>query len=520
MANQHILSIDQGTTNVKVCLVNQSGGLVACASSHLPLIHTDDGGVEQDAVFVWQTIKRLVRQVVTQASVAADSILGLICISQYSSISPVDAAGNPTMNMIVHMDNRGAPKNLRQFDGFKPDNLWKQLQWLRIHGIPPLESGIDSASHMRFIKYARTAVYERTATFLEPMDFLTMKFCGRATANQCTALLMLGVDNRRLGNRQLHAAKYHEKLIAFSGIDREKWPELVPVDSIVGTLLPDVAQELGLSPKTKVMTGLNDTQAGGAAASAFKGTHGAISIGTTGVLVTHVDFKRTDLKNLIGSAPSPIPGTYFVMAESGMAGKVVEFFLEELIYPNDTFADHRVEEKFAALDQVLASVPPGSNGLLFLPWLSGSTAPVEDAKMRGGILNMSLETTREALAKAAVEGVMMNLNWLRQVTEKFAKRPFTHILFYSGGARSAQSAQIMADIFQLPIHRVAEPDFAVARGGAFLAFQRLGMLTYDDFEQLLTIQEIVQPRTEYAELYGERFEQFLKAFKRIRPLFT
>ena len=96
--------------------------------------------------------------------------------------------------------------------------------------------------------------------------------------------------------------------------------------------------------------------------------------------------------------------------------------------------------------------------------------------MRGGVLNMSLDTTREALANAAVEGGMFNLQWLRRAVEKFAKRSFSHLFFYGGGAQSAETAQIMADVFQLPVHRVAEPDYTVARGGAFLAFQRLGML--------------------------------------------
>ncbi len=511
MTDQYILSIDQGTTNVKVSLVSQTGYIAAAASSYLQLIYIGNDGVEQDPTVVWSTVKKLVRQVVSRAGVATESIIGLICVGQYSSIVPVDENGQPTMNMVVHLDSRGAPRKLRRFDGFAGDHLWKQFRWLRIHGIPPLKSGIDSLSHMRFIKYAHPDIYARTATFLEPVDFLTLKFSGRATANQCSALLMLGIDNRRLDQ-----TAYHPKLISYSGIDPEKWPELIPKDAIVGTVLPEVAQELGLSPKTKIVAAVNDTQAGGMATSAFKGTHGAISIGTTGVMLTHVDFKRTDLKDLIGSAPSPVPDTYFVVAENGLAGKVVEFFLEKLIYPRDGFADHSADEKFTALDQVLASVPPGSNGLLFLPWLSGSTAPVEDIQMRGGILNMSLDTTREAMAKAAVEGVIFNLNWLRQAVEKFARRSFSHLLFYGGGAQSAETAQIMADIFQLPIHRVAQPDYTVARGAAFLAFQRLGVLSYDDFDRLLSIQAVVEPRRELADMYNGMFEQFLTAFKKTR----
>ncbi len=272
MSDQYILCIDQGTTNLKVALVSQTGALKAVDSAPLPLIYVGDVGVEQNSTLVWATMKRLVRGLVADSGVAADTILGLLCSGQYSSIVPVGADGNPLMNMVMHMDYRGAPKALREGYGVKPDNLWKQYQWLRINGIPPLDTGMDSVSHMRFIKYGHPDVYEKTAVFLEAMDFLTMKLTGRATANQCTALMMLGVDNRTKT-----ATDFDPKLIAYSGIDKEKWPELVPVGSVVGTILPDVAAELGLLPSTKVIAGLNDTQTGGVATSAFKGSHAAIS---------------------------------------------------------------------------------------------------------------------------------------------------------------------------------------------------------------------------------------------------
>ena len=107
-----------------------------------------------------------------------------------------------------------------------------------MHGLPPIEGGI-SLTHMRWIRHARPAVYERTAAFLEPMDYVAMRFCGRAAANQCTAFMSLVTDNRRL-----NVTEYDARLLAQSGIDRDKLPPLVPLESILGTVLPDVATEL------------------------------------------------------------------------------------------------------------------------------------------------------------------------------------------------------------------------------------------------------------------------------------
>ena len=279
--------------------------------------------------------------------------------------------------MVAWMDQRGSPERLSQLPGgkgMKPNPL-QMLRWIQVHAIPPLDSGADSLAHMRWIKLARPEVYERTATFLEPMDFLTMRFSGRHVANRCSAFLMLVTDNR--GDE----VSYHPNLLDWSAIDREKLPELVPLEKPVGTILPEVAERLGLSQSAVIFPGLNDTQAGGMGANAFIGNHAGISIGTTGVCITHVDFKKTDVLNSIATMPSPIQGKNFVMAEAGASGKAVEYFLENIVFANDSFGNSNLVEKFAALEQAIENTEPGSDGLLFVPWLTGSITP---ARRRSG----------------------------------------------------------------------------------------------------------------------------------------
>lgn len=514
MPEPYIVSIDQGTTNAKAAVVGLDGTLVATASKAIPLISTDDGGVEQDPNIVWTTIKEIVAEVVRESKVPAEQIEGIICITQYSSIIPVDLNGEPTMNMVTHMDRRGTREKMKRYPDYKVDSPLRQLKWLRLAGLPPLDMGQDSLSHMRYIKYACPDAYQRTTTFLEPSDYLTMKFSGLPTANQCTALMMLGIDNRKLGQTE-----YDGDLIAYSGIDAAKWPELVDVNSVVGTILPEVAAELGLSPQTKIISGANDTQAGGIATSTFKGDHGAISIGTTSVMITHLSKRKTDVLKGMISMPSPVPDTFFVLAENGLAGKVIEFFLEKLVYPKDGFADHSTDEKFDALDAVLAEVPAGSNGVMFLPWLSGVQSPVPESAMRGAVLNLTLETTRDDMARAAIESLALNLQWLRTGVEKFAKRSFTHIVFYGGGARSRECSQIIANVFGIPVHQAADPDYMVVRGGAYLAFHSLGYLALDEIESRLEVAEVLQPEADKRALYDELYARFVDAFKSTRPFF-
>ena len=319
------------------------------------------------------------------SGVSRDDIVAVICSSQYSSIVPVDRHGQPTSNMVLWQDHRGTKKDLKGVPGFPKhaDNPAQLLRWLQVHGLPPIADGL-SLAHLRHLKFSRPDVYARTAWLLEPMDYVTMRLTGRATANQASAFMYLMTDNRRLD-----ITDYHPGLVDASLIDREKLPDLVPMDAIVGTLLPEVADELGLSPSTKVVTGLNDTQAGGIGAGAFTGTHAAVSVGSTSVMITHVDFKRTDVFDGILSMPSPVPDTYFVMAENGMAGAALERFLTNIVYGSDHFSDAVVHDRYEALQRVAGAVPAGSDGLMFLPWLGGSMAPSEDGQMRGGFLNIS-----------------------------------------------------------------------------------------------------------------------------------
>ena len=498
--HKQILAIDLGTSGAK---------------APVETILLPDGGAEQDPELVWAAVLDACRQALAGLG-STSKIIGVGCCSQYSSVVPVDQQGNATMNMVLWLDKRGAPHALGQYPGGAKikDGALRQLHWVRVHGIPPLSSGMDSLAHMRFIKLARPEVYQRTACFLEPMDFINLRLTGRAVANPCSAFLMLLVDNRKLDH-----PRYDPRLVAYSGIDADKLPELMPVDQEVGTVSAEVADLLGLPPGITVQAGINDTQAGAAGSFSFSGSHAGISIGTTSVMVTHVDFKRTDIRNSIVSMPSPMPGTNLVMGENGIGGRAVEHFLEKLVFATDSFGDHSLEHKFAALHEAVANVGPGSGGVLFLPWLGGSMAPAEDGRVRGGFLNMSLETTREHLGRAVLEGVALNFRWVQGAVERFAKRRFSHLVFYSGGAVSDLWAQIIADVTGLPVHQVAEPRSTPCLGVGLLGFQRHGLIGYDDMEGLVRIRAKREPDPRNRAVYDRLHEQFVAAFKANRKIF-
>lgn len=509
-----VLAVDLGTSGPKAAVVSVTGRILATGRAAVETIFLPDGGVEQDAEAVWRAVKSACAAALRSAAAEARDVLAVICSSQYSSIVPVEGDGRPVANMVLWLDRRGTTARLRKLAGFPrgADTPWQMLRWLRVHGLPPVAGGI-SLTHMRWFKYARPDIYERTAKFLEPMDYVAMRFSGRASANQCTAFMSLMTDNRTLD-----ATDYDANLVRYSTIDRAKLPDIVPLDSIVGSVRPDVAAELGLSPRTQVVTGMNDTQCGGVATCAFEGTHAAISVGSTSVMITHVPHRRTDVRHAILSMPSPVPRTWFVMAENGTGGGALDHFLRNLVYVGDRFGELVAHDRYALLQRVVDETPPGSGGVLFLPWLGGSIAPAADARMRGGFLNLGLATTRSHLARAVLEGVALNLRWLRTPVERFARRSFSHFLFYGGGAESDAWSQIMADVLEAPVHQLAEPQYATCRGAALLAFQRLGLLGFDEFRSRVAVRRVYDPNAAHRRLYEDLSARLVDAFRATRPI--
>ena len=508
--SRYIVSLDLGTSGLKAALVSEGGEIVASAYRPVETVLVEPGGAEQDAEAIWTATKDAMRQVVQEAARPAEEIIAVAVASQFSSIVPVDRSGKPVMNLIVWMDSRGGAYS-REIYGRHPEAF---PTWVDIHGAMPLPSGNDSLSHMLWVKEARPDVYERTHKFLEPMDYLTARLSGEITANACTVFMMVLTDNR-----QLDAVHYDEKLIEMSGIDRDKLPDLVPVLSPVGTVLPAIAGEIGLSAETKVLSGLNDTQAVSVGTGTFKAGHGGVNIGTTSQVLAHLPSKASDLEHAIVASPSAIDGRYVVIAENGIGAKALDHFLTNVLFASDALADHTTEDMFGHVDDLVREAPPGSGSVLFLPWLTGSNAPSSNENARGGFLNLSLSTTRAHMVRSIMEGVAYNLRWLLPAVEQFSGGEFEQVYLSGGGALSDEWSQILADVMGRSLLQLDDPRHCIVRTTAFLGFERLGMLEMADFPRISQVRRTYEPQPERSTIYDGLFEQFLAAFDRNRPIF-
>ncbi len=491
------IGIDVGTTNVKVALVRDDGALLA--SAHRPLTTAYDGDTaEQDPDAMWAQVTDAVREV------ASEDVIAVGVCTQYSSVVPINAQGRPVAPILMWQDQRGTD---HCFDIMVRDQNAFML-WAERHGIPTIGSGL-SLGHILYVQHDRPDVHERTAAYVEPMDYLTARATGRITASQHSTYMFQLCDNRTAG-----ALQYDDDLVKLSGVDPTRLPPLIRVDEAVGPLRNDVADAFALPRGIPVYAGTNDTAT---VAIASKG-HGGLSIGTTSVLVDELDDFRVDLDHQLFSMPGPFPDRYVVCAENGLGGKVLEHVMQNVVYARDELGDHASDDPFAALESVLHETAPGAGGVMFLPWLNGSLAPGGDSNVRGGFVHMSLTTTRRDMVRAVVEGVAHNLGWLLPHVEAFTGNRIDDIAFVGGAARSAQWSAILADVLDRPVLSFRAPDRAIARATGLLALQRHGVIARDDLDAMVDVDRRDEPDATRHALYTTRQAQFEALYAALVPI--
>jgi xylulokinase len=516
---KYVIAIDVGTSGTKVGLVNLDGKVVASAGGRYESIFLPNGGVEQDPAIWWKLVTSGIKEVVKVSGAAPEEIVAIGVTSQWSVIVAVDEHAEPLMNAISWMDSRGGKYNARMVNGF-PNlmgyDVRKLIKWIDIVGYPPSFEGTDSFAHILFIKNELPEIYRKTYKFLEPLDFINMRFTGKACATACSNIASLMIDNRKDGT-----GDYNPWILGLSGIEREKLPDLLPVEEIVGHLQADVARELGLSTQTVVITSATDNSVAPIGSGAIADFEAVAVLGTSGMLVFHFPNKKSDLFLSLVSMPSALNGRYVFSADTGNTCKVVDSFLRNLVYGQDSFDTGEVpDDVYVRLNQAAAQIPAGSDGVLFLPWFnSGSLAPSGDRFLRGGFINLTTRTTRNHMARALLEGIAYNWCWLRESAETFSKYKFPYWRLTGGGAASDVWAQIMADVIGIPMHQEENPSHNTLLGIAFLAFNRLGMMSLEEIPNKVRTKRIYEPNPENRAVYERMYAQFRKCTKQMKPIF-
>lgn len=532
MGDRWILAVDLGNGGPKVAVVGLDGEVRRTAMRPVRVHIGLDGAATQDATEWWGGLVEATREAIDAAGADPSALHAVGITGQWGSSVPVDVHGEPAGDVLLWADTRardlvrqviGGPVSV---SGIAPH---KALPYVRVTGGAPSPSGADPTGHSLLLRERLPEVYARTATILEPVDYLGMRFTGRAAATPASMILSWLTDNRPgapLG--------YVDSLVTRARRDRARLPELLPTGSVLGPLLPAVAEELGVSASgadVPVVCGIPDLHAAivGSGAVAPYETH--IAVSTTQWIGARVPFKRTDVLHSIATVPGLDPEFPVVANNQETGGAALQWLREQIVAPRDGLlgggsgigasgaAEESLDPTFEDLLELAATAPAGSEGLLFMPWLNGERSPVEDKVVRGGWLNVSLRTNRAMLVRSVLEGVALNGRWLFEAYEKFLKQPVPRTRILGGGAQSDLWCQIYADVLGRPVEQVADPRHAQLRGVALWARICLGELALQDVPALVPVAQTFTPSPIDVLAYGDAYAEYAKLYGTTKSLY-
>ncbi len=513
----YVLALDLGTSGPKVALVSSDGSIAAMAFEPVDLDLFEHGGASQDPDQWWGAFVKGARRVIAQAGIAPESIAAVCCSAQWSGTVAVDKDGRHLLPAMIWLDSRGAVYADRliggflRIQGYSPKKLFK---WISLTGGAPGRSGKDPIAHILYIKNKHPDIYEKTACFLEPKDYMNYRLTGRFCATWDSITLHWITDNRDIND-----IRYDDGLISMAGIDAAKLPELARSVDVIGGVTRGCAEEIGILADTPVIGGTPDVQAAAIGSGGVEDFASHLYIGTSSWLTCHVPFKKTDLLRGIASLPSAVPGRYFVANEQETAGACLNYLKDNIFFADDGLCECRSENVYADFDRIAADVPPGSRGVLFTPWLYGERTPIDDPHVRAVFFNQSLSTTRADLVRAVLEGVAFNGRWLLEGVERFVGKKLDPVRMIGGGALSGLWCRIHADVWNRKILQMDDPISANVRGAGLLGFAALGRLDFSDIAKLVPVAQVHEPGVEYRDLYDERYDIFKKIYFKNKRLF-
>jgi xylulokinase len=500
------LAVDLGSSALKIGIVSLTGEVVAFRRAPLETERSSAGAATQDASNWWQTIRTLAREVIGEAD--RRRVVAIACTGQWASTIPVDGTGEPVGPCLMWLDTRGAEHTRRALGGplvgYDPRAL---LTWVRRTAGIPSSHGGDPVSHILHLEHDEPRTAAAARWYLEPVDYLGMRFTGRATATHASMSAAWLTDNRHLDRLE-----YDPLLLRKAGIDRAKLPPLLPTGSIIGPVRPEVANELGLDASVQVVTGTPDLHSAALGSGAAEPGQAHMTISTTSWISLPTARKKTDALRSIATVPGFDGRGYLVANNHEAAGLCLRWLSDAL--PADP------KPSFEMLTSQAAHARPGSGDVLFTPWIAGERSPVDDRNARGGWHNLSVTTGGAELVRAVLEGVAYNGRWLHEAVERFARTRLDHVRMFGGGALSDLWCQIHADVLDRTIDRVAEPMHANLRGAAMSASLALGAIRIGEIRDLIQIEGTFKPDPQNRATYDRLYAEFPKLYKAQRGMFA
>lgn len=486
-----VLTIDAGTTSIKVSLFTQKLQLTACSVQEYDLKASGDF-VEVSAGKYLEAIMAGVYAVMKKQPKA--KICAICITTQGETMALIDSEGNPLTPFIVWLDNRAQDQAYALKAQIDIDSFYKET------GLPEISPALPLAKAM-WLKENRLKEYKKAHKLLLLEDYLlywlTGNFVTEKTVQTSTGWFSIKKD------------KYWRKAISAAGISPDLLPDLLESGQQAGTLKRSPAQLLNLKEGIPVIAGAMDQTAAALAAGCIEANTVTETTGTALVMAACTSKPVFKDKHRVTIYRHAVSGKFLYLPIGNTAGMSLKWF-------RDQFCPDLDNSAYDAMDKLAASSSAGSGGVVFLPFLAGSVDPYNQPNAKAVFFGATLATTRADFTRSIFEGVgFMLKDFIKMLTELGIKPK--KILSLGGGARSAVWQQIKADICQLPYY-TADCTEAASQGAALLGLWGINAIPYGEMPQPPLPAEY-KPKRKGLMKYDKNYAVYRSLYKAVAPLF-
>ena len=482
------IGVDLGTSAVKLLLMDGDGKVHKIVSKEYPLYFPHPGWSEQKPEDWFAQSMAGIKELVSQCD--KNKVAGISFGGQMHGLVILDGEDKVIRPAILWNDGRTGEETDYLNQEIGKEKLSEYTANIAFAGF--------TAPKLLWMKKHEPENFEKISKIMLPKDYLAYCISGSfcTDVSDASGMLLLDVKNRC----------WSKEMIEICGITQKQLPKLYESYEVVGNLKPEIAEELGLSPQVKVIAGAGDN----AAAAVGTGTVGEgmcnISLGTSGTIFISSRSFGVDQNNALHSFAHS-DGYYHLMGCMLSAASCNKWWNENILKTTD----------FAAEQADITKL--GENQVFYLPYLMGERSPHNNPDARAMFIGMSMDTRREDMTLAVLEGVTFGLRDSLEVAKSLGiKLERTKVC--GGGAKSTLWKKLLANIMNLKVE-VIESEEGPALGGAMLA--AVGCGEYPDVEtiakKVVKVVETVEPDPELVAKYEKRYQEFRRLYPAVKELF-
>ncbi len=488
-----VIGVDVSTTATKAILVNEAGQVAGIDSSEYPVSVPQPGWSEQDPLLWWKAAQRAIGSVLASTGAGGDQVAAVGLTGQMHGAVLLDSNLSVLRPAILWNDQRTAAEC---------DVIRERVGVERLVAITGNDAVTGlTAPKLLWVQGHEPDVWARLAHVLLPKDYLRLRLTGETALDKA--------DGSGTGLFDLAARDWSPEVLAALDIAQRWMPRTHEGPEVTGRVSAEAAEATGLAQGTPVVAGGGDQAATAVGLGAVAPGVVALSLGTSGVVFAATDSPLVEARGRVHAFCHALPGRWHMMSVMLSAAGSLRWFRDALA-PG---------VGYSALGEAASSVPAGSDGLFFLPYLTGERSPHPDPAARGAFIGLDVRHERAHLTRAVMEGVAYGLrDGLELMIDAGTERP-ARVRVSGGGTASPLWRQILADILGAEIESVSTSEGA-AYGAALLAATGAGWFkTVDEAcERLVSTRAVAGPGPD-ARRYDDGYAVYRDLYPALRDLF-